>query len=91
MPKPYTPSGPLAPPYPRIYDNLYDENKSKNILNRDGTDPDRENYLYPGRYGPKSTENKGYKYTFYKDPAEYTYHSRDSIAIDSVRSREKSF
>lgn len=80
-------------PYARFYDNTPDQN-TRYLGNRID-DYDRENYLNPSKYiySRNSTDpkSKGYKYSFYKDPpAEYYYHSKDSIGLDSVTSKSKS-
>lgn len=53
-------------------------------------DVDRPSYAYNNQYAndAKTGQAKtGYKYTFYKDPAEYHYHSKDkdSLAFDSLK------
>lgn len=76
-------------PYTRLYDHVSDENAKHNGNRID--DYDRETYLYPNKYTNSKNftepKAKGYKYSFYKDPQEYYYHSKDSIVYDSIRSK----
>jgi hypothetical protein len=60
------------------------------MRNYDNRLENRDPYTYPSRYenDSKPSQSKtGYKYTYYKDPSEYHYHSkdRDSLAQDSAR------
>lgn len=81
--------GPLTSTYNRNYE-VTDENVNMNRNYSYRPELERPSYAYNNQYAHDSKNGQGktgYKYTFYKDPAEYHYHSKDkdSLAFDSLK------
>ncbi len=81
--------GPLSSTYNRNYE-VTDENMNMNRNYSYRPELERPSYAYNNQYAHDSKNGQaktGYKYTFYKDPAEYHYHSKDkdSLAFDSLK------
>ena len=78
---------PLSSTYNRNYE-VTNENVNRNYLVR--PELDRPSYAYNNQYANDAKNGQaktGYKYAFYKDPAEYHFHSKDkdSLAFDSLK------
>ena len=81
--------GLLSSTYNRNYE-VTDENMNMNRNYSYRPELERPSYAYNNQYAHDSKNGQaktGYKYTFYKDPAEYHYHSKDkdSLAFDSLK------